>query len=221
MEQWKDMKQQWRCSGKRKEGTKLNLPPKLVENLVWVPVIFICKISIWGPHYVETGRSQQVKFCIVNHDIFSGWQLWRFSEFFLVFRTCLFWFLYPTPMREIYINVVKSSFSKLVLDIPIVRKEVYWPLTFTDEKTNFTQILPLGKASFLLLVPQTRTGWLLYDAQEHPHPHVEAQALRGVYYQTFGIHSKSQQIKNSFKISTRTWGRGCTGGRYIFSQMPH
>ncbi len=29
----------------RKEGTKLILPPKLVEKLVWVPVISFCKIS--------------------------------------------------------------------------------------------------------------------------------------------------------------------------------
>jgi hypothetical protein len=28
-----------------KEGMKLNLPPKLVEKLVWVPVISFCKIS--------------------------------------------------------------------------------------------------------------------------------------------------------------------------------
>jgi hypothetical protein len=28
-----------------KEGLKLNLPPKLVEKLVWVPVISFCKIS--------------------------------------------------------------------------------------------------------------------------------------------------------------------------------
>jgi hypothetical protein len=29
----------------RKEGTKLRLPPKLVEKLVWVPVFSFCKIS--------------------------------------------------------------------------------------------------------------------------------------------------------------------------------
>ncbi len=28
-----------------KEGMKLSLPPKLVEKLVWVPVILFCKIS--------------------------------------------------------------------------------------------------------------------------------------------------------------------------------
>jgi len=99
------MKQQWRrCPEKRKEGMKLNLPPKLVENLVCIPVILFCKISIsvthLSPHYVKTGRSQTVKFCIVHHDISSGWQLWGFSQFFLVFRTCLFWFLYPTAMSE-------------------------------------------------------------------------------------------------------------------------
>jgi hypothetical protein len=29
-----------------KDRMKLNLPPKLVENLVWVPVILFCKIFI-------------------------------------------------------------------------------------------------------------------------------------------------------------------------------
>ncbi len=105
VEKWKYMKQQWRrCSGKRKGGMKLNLRPKLVENQVWVPVISFCKISLSVTHlmayYVETGCSRPVNFCIVNHDISSGWQLWWFSELFLVFRTCLFLFLYLTPMSE-------------------------------------------------------------------------------------------------------------------------
>jgi hypothetical protein len=56
------MYQQWRRSGKRKEGTKLSLPPNLVENLVWVPVILFCKISFTVTHlmpcYAETGRSR-------------------------------------------------------------------------------------------------------------------------------------------------------------------
>jgi hypothetical protein len=39
------MLQQWRRSGKMKEGMKLSLPPKLVGKLVWVPVISFCKIS--------------------------------------------------------------------------------------------------------------------------------------------------------------------------------
>jgi hypothetical protein len=40
---------------------KLNLPPKLVEELVWVPIILFCKISFpvkhLMPYYGETGRS--------------------------------------------------------------------------------------------------------------------------------------------------------------------
>jgi len=55
------MWQEWRRSGKRKEGMKLSLPPKLVEKLVWVPVILFCKISFpvthQMPYYAETGRS--------------------------------------------------------------------------------------------------------------------------------------------------------------------
>jgi hypothetical protein len=35
-----------RRSGKRRDWMKLSLPPKLVENLVWVPVISLCKIFI-------------------------------------------------------------------------------------------------------------------------------------------------------------------------------
>jgi hypothetical protein len=40
--------------GLRKEGMKLSLPPKLVEKLVWVPVISFCKychsqLHIWCP----------------------------------------------------------------------------------------------------------------------------------------------------------------------------
>jgi hypothetical protein len=75
-------------------------------------------------------------------------------------------------------DVVKISLWKLVLELPIFEKEVYWPLTFKDEKTNFHPYFAFGQASFFLLFPKTRTGWLFYDAQEHPHPHVEAQALR-------------------------------------------
>ncbi len=47
----------------RKDRMKLNLPPKLVEKLVWVPVILFCKIFIlscyafWMLNYAETGRS--------------------------------------------------------------------------------------------------------------------------------------------------------------------
>jgi hypothetical protein len=40
---------------------KLSLGPKLVEKLVWVPVILFCKISFPGAdvmtYYAETGRS--------------------------------------------------------------------------------------------------------------------------------------------------------------------
>ncbi len=48
---------------RRKDRMKLNLPPKLVEKLVWVPVILFCKIFIlscyafWMLNYAETGRS--------------------------------------------------------------------------------------------------------------------------------------------------------------------
>ncbi len=46
----------------RKEGMKLSLPPKLVEKLVWVPVISFCKIRFpvmhLMPYYAETGRSR-------------------------------------------------------------------------------------------------------------------------------------------------------------------
>ncbi len=56
------MWQQWRRLGKRKEWMKLNLPPKLVEKLVWVPVISFCKISFpithLMPYYAEIGRSR-------------------------------------------------------------------------------------------------------------------------------------------------------------------
>jgi hypothetical protein len=38
--------QLWRRSGKRREGMKLNLPPKLVAKLVWVSVISFCRIFI-------------------------------------------------------------------------------------------------------------------------------------------------------------------------------
>jgi hypothetical protein len=41
---------------------KLGLPPKLVEKLVWVPVILFCNISFpvmhLMPYYAETGRSR-------------------------------------------------------------------------------------------------------------------------------------------------------------------
>ncbi len=47
-----------------KEGMKLNLPPKLVEKLVWIPVISFCKISFpitrLMAYYAETGESRHV-----------------------------------------------------------------------------------------------------------------------------------------------------------------
>jgi len=47
---------------KGKRGMKLSLPSKLVEKLVWVPVIWFCKISFpvkhLMPYYAETGRSR-------------------------------------------------------------------------------------------------------------------------------------------------------------------
>ncbi len=56
------VKQQWRCSGKRKEGMKLTLPSKLVGKLVWAPVISFCKISFsvthLMPYYAKTGHSR-------------------------------------------------------------------------------------------------------------------------------------------------------------------
>jgi hypothetical protein len=46
-------RQQWRRSGKRKDRMELSLLPKLVEKLVWVPVISFCKIFI--PSYSFDG----------------------------------------------------------------------------------------------------------------------------------------------------------------------
>jgi hypothetical protein len=37
------MQQQWRRSGKRKDRMKLSLPPKLMEKLVKVPIIWFGK----------------------------------------------------------------------------------------------------------------------------------------------------------------------------------
>jgi hypothetical protein len=48
--------EQWRRSGKRKEGMKLSLLPKLVEKLVWVPVISTKiggKTSLGSSHFVQ------------------------------------------------------------------------------------------------------------------------------------------------------------------------
>jgi hypothetical protein len=158
VEQWKHMKQHWWCSGKRKECTKLNLPPKLVENVLSVPVISFCKISIWGPLYVEICRSQTVKLCIVYHDISSGWQLRRFSKFFLVFRTCLFWFSYLTPMREIYINVVKSAFLEVGSRHSHFRKRGILTVNIQRWKHKFYPYFAFGQTFLLLLIQKTRTG---------------------------------------------------------------
>jgi hypothetical protein len=58
----KYMYQQCRRSGKRKHRMKLSLPPKLVEKLVWVPVIPSVKFSFpvmrLMPYYAETGSSR-------------------------------------------------------------------------------------------------------------------------------------------------------------------
>ncbi len=51
----------YRRLGRRKYRMKLNLPPKLVERLVWVPVSLLCKkisfpITCLMPYYVATGH---------------------------------------------------------------------------------------------------------------------------------------------------------------------
>ncbi len=65
------MWQQWRRLGKGKTGGNLILPPKLVEKLVWVPVISFCKIFIpsylldallWPPNRV-TFRTRNFSVC--------------------------------------------------------------------------------------------------------------------------------------------------------------
>jgi hypothetical protein len=47
---------------KMEEGMKLSLLPKLVEKLVWVPIISFCKISFPDEHfmryYAKTGHSR-------------------------------------------------------------------------------------------------------------------------------------------------------------------
>jgi hypothetical protein len=107
-----------------------------------------------------------------------------------------------------HIDLVKSAFWKLVLEIPIFGKEVHWLLTFKDEKTNFYRYFAFGKTSILLLVPKRITGWLLYDAQEHPHPHVEAQALR------MSITRLLRSIKiTRVKISSKVWTMSELGSR--------
>ncbi len=49
-------------AGKRKEEMKLGLPPKLVEELVWVSVISFYTISFsikhLMPYHAQTGRSR-------------------------------------------------------------------------------------------------------------------------------------------------------------------
>jgi hypothetical protein len=46
---------------KKERGKKLSLPLKLVEKVVWIPIISFCKISFPVTHlmpcYAETGRS--------------------------------------------------------------------------------------------------------------------------------------------------------------------
>jgi hypothetical protein len=47
---------------KKERGDETELPPKVVEKLVWVPVISFSKISFpvthLMPYYSETGRSR-------------------------------------------------------------------------------------------------------------------------------------------------------------------
>jgi hypothetical protein len=47
---------------KKERGNEISLSPKLVEKLVWVPIISFCKISFPVTHlmtyYAETGCSR-------------------------------------------------------------------------------------------------------------------------------------------------------------------
>jgi hypothetical protein len=58
---------------KKKGRMKVNLPPKLVENLVWVPVISFCKNFILFtrlmPYYVKIGRSHPKSRDFTNNSI--------------------------------------------------------------------------------------------------------------------------------------------------------
>jgi hypothetical protein len=53
----------------REKGMKLNLPTKLVEKLVWVPLISFCKIPFPVMHlmanYAETGRPNRLTLQII------------------------------------------------------------------------------------------------------------------------------------------------------------
>ncbi len=67
-------------------------------------------------------------------------------------------------------------------------------------KDKFLPIFCIWQASFVLLVPKRRTGWLFYDAQEHPHPGVEAQALRMSISSNASIHKWTPTMGKLFGI---------------------
>jgi len=46
------------AQGKRQEGMKLSLPPKLVEKLVWVLRKISFPVTHLMPYYAKTGRSR-------------------------------------------------------------------------------------------------------------------------------------------------------------------
>jgi len=62
---------------------KLSLPPKLVEKLVWIPVILFCKISFplmhLMPYSAETGRSRPPNRLTLWITLLSHHQMRKFS----------------------------------------------------------------------------------------------------------------------------------------------
>jgi hypothetical protein len=86
---------------KKERGDETQFATKIGGKPSLHPVISFCKISLsvthLSPHYVKTGRSQTVKFCIVHHDISSGWQLWGSATFFLYSEHACFGFYIRHP----------------------------------------------------------------------------------------------------------------------------
>jgi hypothetical protein len=94
-------------SGKRKQGMKLRLPPKLVENLFWVPVILFCKIPFLimhlMPYYAEIGRShpQHVAF-LESQFAFSplAFQISTLSNFIFLVIYCIHYLSHFPPFLD-------------------------------------------------------------------------------------------------------------------------
>ncbi len=122
-----------------------------------------------------------------------------------------------------HIDVVKSAFWKLVLEIPIFRKSGILTVNVQRWKDKILPIFCLW-ASFISSSGSKDKNWmtLLWCTRTSPCPCRGSSAQDGCMSITRLLRSiqNHKRSKNSFQIWTRTWVEDAPEVDIFFSQMP-